>query len=235
MELVARNPYQLQKAHEQMVEWCDQKIAEAHARALECQERLTIAVEAGWAAKHLDRDLALTAKQVVFYTKIKAALSEGYYIIPNFDMSVFAIRTKAKTPSGSIQSSDWAGHHQQIAGLLPIGEGRYVSPNPTLQKNADTVTEKDSQGRERHVTKWSYWPEEFKEVSFPFDMAKPVTMKPVAQAMARKLFDEIGICRNYRRGRRGDPMILGAIRNPKANKPDLSFFITWAFNPDSLA
>ena len=77
MELVARNPYQLQTAHTQMVEWCDLKIQEAHDAAAETQQSIAIAVERKWKVSQLHAKFLLLKKKVVFYTKIKAALGEG--------------------------------------------------------------------------------------------------------------------------------------------------------------
>lgn len=233
MELVARNPYQLQNAHSQMIEWCDRKIAECHAAAEEWGKALEIAVERKWKQSQIKDKLNLAARKVVFYTKIKAAISEGYYIVPNFECTVFAIRTKQAAPSRFVAESQWQANHKQSAQALPIGEGRYVSPDPTLEH--DTYQDKNQKGE--LVTKHQWWPSEFQEVEFPFDLAKPAVMQPAASAMVSKIFDMIGVSRNVTRGyqtKRGDPIIIGIIKNPQPSRPDISFFITWAFNPDVL-
>lgn len=233
MELIARNPYQLQTAHAQMVEWCDRKIAEFHEAARKTEAAMQIAVERQWKVGKLNARHLMHKKKVVFYTKIKAALSEGYFIVPNFDCSIFAIRTKKDAPVRHAKESHWGTNHKQSAQLLPIEEGRYVSPDPSIHH--ETYQDKNSKGES--VTKHLYWPTEFQEVEFPFDLAKPEVMNPVAQAMATKIFDLFGVARNTVQGyatKRGDPIIIGIIKNPQTSRPDLSCFITWSFNPESL-
>lgn len=233
MELIARNPYQLQSAHRQMVEWCDRKINEAHDAAKEWQKAIAIAVERKWKVAQLKARLALSQKRVVFYTKIKAALSEGYYIVPNFDCSIFAIRTDRDSPATYRKESKWNRNHKQSARMLPPGEGRYVSPDPLLHHGE--YQDKNAKGE--LVTKHRWWPVEFQEVEFPFDLTKPAVMEPAAQAMATKIFDLVGVARHTVQGyhtKRGDPIIIGIIKNPAPSKPAVSFFITWAFDLSSL-
>lgn len=233
MELVARNPYQLQSVHLQMIEWCDKKIAEAHADGEQWQESIRIATERKWKIAQMKPKLLLAQKKVVFYTKIKAALGEGYYIVPNFDCSIFAIRTDRDSPSRFQKESNWPNNHKQSARMLSAGEGRYVSPDPKLYH----ASYEDKNAKGEPITKHCYWPSEFNEVEFPFDLAKPSVMSPASQAMATRIFDCFGIARNVRHGyqtKRGDPIILGIIKNPNPSRPDLSFFIAWAFDPETL-
>jgi hypothetical protein len=62
-------------------------------------------------------------------------------------------------------------------------------------------------------------------------------MQRTAQAMALKVFDEIGVATDTVRGRsgtRGDPVLIGRILNPNPNKPALSVFLGWYFDPSVL-
>jgi len=63
-------------------------------------------------------------------------------------------------------------------------------------------------------------------------IAKPALMSKTAEAMALKIFDEIGVAVDTK-GRKSDPVIIGRIKNPR-QRPDLSFFIGWFFNPADL-
>ena len=72
-----------------------------------------------------------------------------------------------------------------------------------------------------------FWADEFQDVGFPFTMAKPQILDATGKAMARKIFDEVGIL--PRRRAKGDPMVVGRIiyKGSGYDEKSISFLITW--------
>jgi hypothetical protein len=73
---------------------------------------------------HAQRLLDKSMKRMRFYEKCKAALEAGYYIIPPFDIQLFALRVN-RAPNRDVGESRWVGHDKVQA--LPMGDGRYVN------------------------------------------------------------------------------------------------------------
>jgi hypothetical protein len=67
-------------------------------------------------------------------------------------------------------------------------------------------------------------------------MAKPQIMHATSDAMALKIFDEIGVIPNYRR--KVDPIIIGAIYRPDATAKQywepVSFLIAWHLRTETI-
>ena len=227
--LVACDPAEMARAQAGLTEWARRKVAEVKAEAEELAQALDIATRNGWGTRRaLDNALRRTERRATFYLKIEEALAAGYLVVPNFEMDIFAIRTKAMKPRGG-----WVRHNRndQVAGFLPSGEGRYVSPHPEHEHYRDK--EKSANGQHEYEVD-HYRPISFNEVDFPMELAKPVVMGMTEHALRLTLFDEVGIARDAKAIRRGDPMILGRLRNPRPNHPDVTFFIAWAFDPRNV-
>jgi hypothetical protein len=105
-----------------------------------------------------------------------------------------------------------------------VGEGRYVADN-ILGDGTEYTEKKDG----KDIIKWSAWATDFMDVAFPLQAAKPELMNATAQAMALKIFDEIGVAPN-RRGK--DPLILGVINGPQFRKQ--YFLIAWYLDTRAL-
>lgn len=229
MELVALNPQELQTAHHSMVSWCDQQIARVVSLIANIEKSKEIAKKNQWAEASHDQRVKLYKKGLTFYRKIKEALEAGYIIVPNFPMTVFAIRTDRPFPKGAVHTGK-SGHNQQPR-LLATGAGRYVSPLPTLDSRDETY--KDYQQKDQVRT--LYWPHGWQSVMFPITLAKPQVMGPAGQAMALKLFDEVGVAQDgVWQQPKGDPIILGRLRNPMKARSAITFFIAWHFDTQSL-
>lgn len=235
-QLVALDRPQLEAAQAQMIDWANARRDQVDVDLDVEGTAMDLAAKHGFTTSPFERRMNLLARQRTFYEKILAALKAGYAIIPNFQMNVFAIRTKAKAPRGRVEEGNWqTNRFTQRAQLLPQGHGTYVSPLPDVV--TDSHKEKDAAGKE--VTKWQQWPDsEFNEVEFPIALAKPVLMSRVGEAMALKVFDEIGVAvdtwdRNRGQGH-GDPVLLGRLLNPRTNRPSVSFFLGWYFDPSKL-
>jgi hypothetical protein len=228
--LAARNADELRRAHDAMEGWAASKRA-AMAREIEgLEKQLSIARSSGWRTEAIQRLLRIARSRDVFYAKIAEALAAGYMVVPDMPMDVFAIRVKRLGPTSGASSSPWDRFLQQ-PDRLPPGEGRYVDPAPTT--SADTY--KDAEGRERK----SWHPDEFQDqITFPKAVARPVVMSVAAEAMARKVFDEIGVVvdRSGTRGSgpKGDPILVGRLVNPRKDRPSVCFFLGWALQTDRI-
>jgi hypothetical protein len=229
-QLVALDRGELEAAHGKMIDWAKGKLDRVDVDVDVERTSLDIAVKNGWLVAPFERRLNILARQRTFYEKIVEALRAGYAIVPNFAMNVFAIRTNAARPRGKEEQSTWA-RFIQPAQLLPAGEGRYVDPAPQVYSEERVV--KDGSGKD--VTRTFQSPsEEFDEVAFPIALAKPQLMTRVGEAMAHKLFDEIGVAVDSTSRGRGDPILLGRLLNPRRNRQSLTFFLGWYFDPSAL-
>jgi hypothetical protein len=231
-ELIATDRPQLEAAHARMIEWAQQQIARCRAEQKEEKDAFTIAKAQGWAHERFRRRVAAFDQRITFYEKIEQALRAGYVIVPNLQMTVFAIRTEAKTPRGNARSGRY-NTFTQSPQLLAAGDGRYVDPNPFVHTEESTrLAEKG--GVVTEITQWPTGLDD--EIPFPIALAKPELMERTAEAMGRLLFDEIGVAEDTWNGGTGkpDPIILGRLRNPRRNAPAISFFIGWYFDPSRL-
>ena len=228
-QLIARDEHELLAAHKSMVQWAKDKQQECTEEVSEVQTLLDIAIAKGWAFAPYTKRLNMLKRRVQFYAKVEAALHAGYVLVPNFQMTVFAIRTDSSEPKNENSDSRWE-RFEQSAKLLPIGEGTYVNPFPATLQTEEQVQNASGQGTHTVVTKWLT---EFRSIEFPLELAKPMLMEQTSQAMSGRVFDEIGVAVDTM-GRRADPIILGRIRNPKRNGIHVSFFIAWYFDPSRI-
>jgi hypothetical protein len=233
LHLVALDRPQLEEAHAKMIAWAKARLEKVEVDADVEGTAMDLASRNGWATAAFSRRLNVIARQRVFYTKILAAVEAGFAIVPNFAMNVFAIRTKATAPRSD--ESTWrSSRFAQSAQQLPQGEGEYRNPLPVVFQRTDEKPD----GKGGQKTEIVYFPEEFRDdVEFPIALARPELMTRTGQAMAMKLFDEIGVAVDAGStvgGGRGDPIIIGRLLNPRKNAPALSFFIGWYFDPSRL-
>lgn len=232
-QLIATDEGELRAAHQDMIEWAKDRQLACESERVEVEGNLRVAQENGWKTSPFEKRLPLLARRRAFYAKIEAALRAGYVIVPNFQMTIFAIRTDAKAPRGERTFSGWNPEQfVQQAKLLALGEGEYKNPLPALLET-HTQVDDGKGGKKTEITRWA---DEFRALNFPMALAKPMLMERTAAAMTGKVFDEIGVAEDtaFRGGRQGDPIILGRIRNPRPNKPDITFFIGWYFDPTGL-
>lgn len=228
LQVSAFTPQEMLDANQSLIRWCDRKIMSMRAEATELLEAFNQAVEKKWKSSTLKRHADIAEKRVSFYEKIKDALKQGYYIVPNFPIDVFAIRTKKDKPRrcltiGTYEPSSW--NLKQSPQLLPTGEGDYKPSTPL------STTEKDIT-KEGNNTKTTFFKEatEWGDVEFPIQMAKPTIMEAVSRAMAFKIFDQIGLLAQGT----GDPVIVGEIVDPRSvnirhnqNSKRVTFIIAW--------
>lgn len=235
-QLVAVDGPQLKTAHAKMIEWAKEQQSKCDVEKAGEEENLRIAEERKWSTTHFKKRITALARRRVFFEKIELALHAGYVIVPNFEMTVFAIRTAAETPRVARSSTSWGSLSGPASQQLPAGEGDYKNPDVDTFRVDEKVPDGKGGTREQ-VRRWTS--DEFKELDFPIALAKPVLMTKTAEAMAARIFDEVGVAVDtarsggWRGNRRGDPFILGRIRNPQ-KRADVTFFIGWYFDPTNL-
>lgn len=227
-DFIALSPAEMTTAHGGMLQWATSKVREMKAEVEEFQAEADLAKANKWRSGGFERHKKISERRLLFYEKIIEALKAGYVVVPNFAMQAFAIRTKAETPRGGVVSAKWGtpAIATQEAQELPAGEGEYVNPTPSR----DTWSEKSTDAKGAEIVKYFAEPNEFVDVVFPLAVAKPQIMAAAGQAMALKVFDEIGMTEEWNHSRRGDPILLGRLLNPRRNSPSMTFFIGWYFD-----
>lgn len=229
VHLVARSPQEMAAAQEDLGAWLTAKVASVDQEVAELKAATETAMQNGWQHEALAKQLSKARQQHVYYMKLLQAVKSGYCIIPNFPIDVFAIRVTRSKPSALAASTkhSWGDPANLIADeqpqILPVGEGRYVSPSQTVKRWNDPP-QKDEKGNE--TIKRFAKPIDFADITFPLIAAQAEVMNATSQAMALQLFDAIGICPQSQP--KGDPMIIGQIflsRN-RLNRT-ASFIIAW--------
>lgn len=221
IELTATIPLEMVNAQQKLITWCDMKLGALRADSTELLEATEHAKKMKWKSGTLQRQYEKSLKRVSYYAKIKAALLEGFYIVPNFPIQMFAIKTKLANPKHQTLSY-WADH-EQGAQELTIGSGDYQNPIPLVKRNVS-----NNAGKEE---KYSY-PASWDAFEFPITMAKPNIMQATTRAMALKIFDRIGIMPDIRDR---DPVIIGQIIQKQGCSTKItSFMIAWHLNTNVL-
>lgn len=222
----ANNPADMVGAQKSMILWCARKIMAERTDLTEAQTQLDAAVKHKWSPTAWRAQVKKIEDRLEFYKKVKMALEAGYYIVPPFPVEVFAIRTDAKTPRGKWKDSRWY-EQAQSPRMLPAGEGRYVSPRPSLM--AKEFPTKNHKGEMHPVA--HYHPDKFLVPDFPFKLAKAEIMHATQAAMALKVFDQLGVLPVTRNP---DPMVTGHILMPHRKGQSVTFFVSWWLDTKTL-
>jgi len=231
--VLALNPEQMRPAQESLVRWADDKLraltadAEEQSRAMEEAARTPFTNQRSQWRRELDK----TAKLITFYVKVRDALRAGYIIVPDFPVDVFAVRTDADTPEGSVTWSrrPWRreGVFVERSRALASGEGAYVSP--AVAHSTRAFTEPDGKGGE--VQRYEITATEFRDVAIPSRLVRPEILDATNKALALKLFDELGLVGRPRQ----DPIIVGKIVDPRdPSTRRVSFFVAWWLDTATL-
>jgi hypothetical protein len=119
----------------------------------------------------------------------------------------------------------------QVPDAAPVGTGEYVSPHAALLESTRKVEGKNFKGEPEEVTEHTVWADEYLPPDFPMKRVKPQILDATGKAMARKIFDEMGVlpARRSMTGRRqGDPIVTGRIvRREGAREIGLTFLVSW--------
>ncbi len=232
--VMARNPEELNIAQTAMIGWANSRIATTCEEIKDLETNYAHVKKNGWESKPWKMRLNREKRRLTYYLKVKAALKQGYCIIPNFPIDVFAVKTKRKNPSKATRSTTWSsgpGMPDIESDQSAIGEGEYRSPQ-TLN---DTWTEKleDKEGKERthHFAQAS----ELAPPDFPFKMVKPQILEDASFAKTVKIFDELGVMPERRHRTGGDPVLIGRIMmSNQFGTRQMSFLISWWMNPEEF-
>lgn len=239
LEVSATTPLEMAQAQDGLIAWCHRKVASMKHEAAELAENLAIAIKNKWKTNTLRRHAALAEKRVTFYEKIKAALEAGYCIVPNFPITLFAIRTDKSKPAEmysvnnyySLQSSTGFVKIQE-AKMLPVGEGEYQNPQAPAKMTYLGEVKENNNTKQQYASCATEWG----EIEFPIQMAKPSIMKTTSLAMKLKVFDQLGIL--LPQAAKADPLIVGEILDPRpigyGTRKRICFIIAWHLNVRDL-
>lgn len=225
----ARNQVEMEREQNRLVAWAENKVLEVVRERDDLQRNLDIAVQAGWSTAAIRRAIARAQKRIIFYDKIKAALEAGFQIVPDMDIEVFAVRTDKKKPAKNTRETTWGwnrGPGDQKPSGAEKGEGHYVSPGAVYEEDQKLIED----GKKTLVTTWAT---EFRDVDFPFALARVEVLDATKRAMASKIFDDLGVL--PRRRRNADPMVIGRVsyRHNREEK-SLSFVVAWFLDTSDL-
>lgn len=237
MVLVANNPAEMEQSQKRLILWAAKKMQAEKELLADAQENHAMAVKSKWRAEPWKRRIKLSEQRIEYYRKIKMALEAGYYIVPPFPVDVFAIRTGKSAPKWKAVSEPyfengkgWRPHYLvQSAQNLPAGEGTYVSPDPSYTTRDTSYT--NTEGKK--IQRWTYTADQWRDPEFPMALARGQIMQQTREAMAARVFDQLGIVPQTTR--RGDPIIIGQILRPgPKNQTPVSFFVTWWLDTKDL-
>lgn len=229
VQLTATQPDEIATAQQALIEWTNKKIDSLQAERIELEDAYNHAVSQKWASGTLKRHAALAAKRIEFYEKMKSALESGFVIIPNFPVTVFAVRTERQKPL-KLMTSHRYDTHEQKAECLDEGAGEYKNPFPLCyEREFPNPTEEDP-NRKGH----SFWAEAWKDLEFPVTMSKVQIMEATTRAMALKIFDDFGIMPERKKE---DPIIVARLLDPRSTKYNrrfVTFMVAWHLNTRDL-
>jgi hypothetical protein len=223
--VLARTPEEMAVSQDRLIRWAQQKVAAEKAELAEKEENLAYAKKGKYQTTRWQRQVNLAKSRVVYYEKMLAVVEAGYYMVPAFpEIDTIAIRTRKRVPAGKQRESTWGVPRVPLvkSQTLPAGEGRYVSPEPEV----DRWTENRDNGKGGETTHHLLAPKAFAEVDFPFHAVKPQILRDFNRALRERLFDEIGVLPQRRR--RGDPMVIGSIKRREGySEITANFLVSW--------
>lgn len=225
--VIALNPQQMAEAQATTISWILAKLKSAQ-EDFDVAEGLASTLRTyGLRVEPAERQMDKAKRRITYYEKVRAALDAGYYIIPPFDIQVFAIRTDRKVPNSQAGDASWG--RDQNARALPIGVGRYVNPVPVVRKIGTEPRLNHDKTTTREVTIFANtdWRD---ELDMPVRALKPQVIEATGQALQLKIFDALGIAPAYRSA---DPIIAGQIKRPDG-KGELTFFVAWWLDKGDL-
>ena len=232
--LIARTAGEMQQAQGRLIEWADAKLVELRAELGDADTEFKNARKRKWRSSGLSRIMTRLRGQVRFYDKVREALKAGFALVPDFPVSVFAIRTEYESPSGTTSNISQKPSRMDLPQRTEspaLGDGKYVSPFPAVFHSSKQIP-KDAHHDER--TKFTIEATAFAEVDIPLALAKPVLADALDHAMALKCFDELGICPPTRRRAR-DPMVIGTVILKEGFREQrISFLVAWFLDTRTL-
>lgn len=225
--LVARTPEEMDHSKAKLQTWFGEKLKAEEAHAYELDEAVRKAKHLGASTSGLVSALKRQRDRVQFYGNCLSAVEEGYTLIPNLDISVFAVRIREdrERPYGRGEST-WS--RRSAAGdvpdvrrdALPAGLGTYVSPRPVVQHHNETKKIDDQHTKVTHVA----IARRFRQVEFPIAIGYPMLKEAAEIAIGKRVFDEIGVSPDTRKP--ADPILIGKVLD-RSGHQEMSFLIAW--------
>lgn len=241
--LVAVNGTEMMAARLGIQNWLRTKLDDIQSEINTAQANYDAAIKHKWKASPFKNQIRKEQSKHLYYSKILAASEAGFTIVPNMDVTVFAVRTKRSWPkwNGNEGTSNYSYNSaspivpDEEEQRLPVGEGEYKSPDQLFHERHQKLKETDKvTGKEIEVYHVRQICDGFEQIEFPLAVAQPLVMDATARAMAMKIFDRIAIVpQKYKR--RGDPIILGQITRKEGWQTKIaSFLIAWYLDPRTL-
>jgi hypothetical protein len=240
---VAVNATEMANAKTGIKKWLEAKVLSIESEIAQLQETLDAAIRHKWKSSGFKSQLQREKQKQLYYQKLLAAVHAGFTIVPNMEVNVFAIRVERESPKwcGDYRTSSYSYSSaapsvpDEDEQRLPVGEGRYESPQQTFIEQRDKKKQMKD-GKEVEVYAVEQTCTGWKDIEFPLAIAHPLVMDATAAAMAMKIFDRIGVVPQTRRkGYRGDPIVLGQITRKEGwQTKTASFLIAWYLDPRTL-
>lgn len=235
--VIAATPKEMDASQKTLITWAEKKLTAQQADVAEAEVNWKLAKKRKWKAAPFESIVHKAKKRFIFYEKVLAALKAGYCIVPNMDIQVFAVRTTRKKPKENLASrSGRTGEYipepwvkNQDSNRPPVGEGKYVDVEAFIKE--DKSTHKNEKGEDRTtITQWASNFDE--EIDFPFKMAKPQILNATGEALALKIFDDVG---KLPTSRGADPMIIGRVTLKEGYRTkSICFVISWFVDTSEL-
>lgn len=230
LNLVALSPTELPATQAALSEWCVQKQTALTTELTDLQEHLLIATANGWKLQGLKASIRRTEQRIQYYDKIKTAVEAGYLLVPNFPVTVLAVRVARAKQREVTTDYKWNRKLTDATPeLLPAGEGRYVDDAVFIEDKS--FEQPDGKGGTTTVRR--YVSGDYDAPDFPYAMVKPAVLAATERAMALKVFDAVGMVANT--GGR-DPIMVGQILEPgpRWRQRRATFFIAWWLDTRTL-
>jgi len=230
MIVLARDPAEMKVAQSKLISWAEQRIVILEGEVAEAKENLELAKKGKYKTRPWTVALSRAEGRVVFYQNMKRALEEGYCIVPDFPLTVIAVRTNKESPNrNAVDGGLW--RLPDVTGKgLPVGEGHHVGPRPLGYTFTVSETKTDSKGEQYKSHRVHAKATAYDQVDFPFHLVKPQVLESTNRAMALKLFDEIGVLPQQKAAakRNPDPIVAGRIiRREGTHTRSVTFLISW--------
>lgn len=249
VHLTALNPAEMQSVQGSLKPWLEEKLSVIERDIKEANQGLTEARNNGWSTSALTYARNRAVDDETYYNKILMAVEAGYTIIPDFPISVFAVRSQGDKR----EEHRWTGRvgenwldHPLAADSLPAGAGEFRNPKPEVYTGFESQRT-DDQGKKYFPYYKIRTGRPAGDIKFPKTAARADLMQATAQAMELKAFDCVGICLpvmasgatrriQENAGRAGDPLIIGQVVHKRIGSKQkvASFIIGWYLNLNDL-
>lgn len=253
--LTALNPAEMQAAQGNLRAWLEQKLTILERDIVEANAALNEARRNGWSTSALTSARNRAVDDETYYNKILLAVEAGHTIIPDFPISIFAVRRgepdkpNRNTFEGIANGRNTYLGHPVSTDCAPAGIGEYRNPQPETNEytRENRAPNAEERGQPRYYTEVRRTGRPVGPIFFPSMTARSPIMRATAKAMEEKTFDQIGVCHptvaeaSMRRvdtqtARAGDPLVIGQVLHKRVGSRQkvVSFIIAWHLNMEDL-